>query len=95
MNEIELLKREIEDLKRWKASMEASHSLPLNVDQAISGRGFLKVITATGILKATGGLLSGISPLSGTKVYYVADISGGTVNRKLTFSDGILISESP
>lgn len=33
------------------------------------------------------------SPLSGTKVYYVSDSSSGTVNRKLTFQNGILISE--
>jgi hypothetical protein len=32
--------------------------------------------------------------LAGTKVYYVADSSGGAVTRKLTFIDGILISET-
>jgi hypothetical protein len=34
------------------------------------------------------------TPLAGTKVYYVSDSSGGTVNRKLTFINGILVSES-
>lgn len=34
------------------------------------------------------------SGLSGTKVYYVADTSGGAVTRKLTFVDGILTSET-
>lgn len=33
-------------------------------------------------------------PLSGTKVYYVSDSSGGAVTRKLTFQDGLLISET-
>lgn len=32
--------------------------------------------------------------LAGTKVYYVSDSSGGAVNRKLTFQDGILVSET-
>lgn len=34
------------------------------------------------------------SGLSGTKVYYVADSSGGAVTRKLTFVDGILTLET-
>lgn len=38
MNEIELLKKEIEELKAWKTSMEASHSIPLNIDQALRDR---------------------------------------------------------
>jgi len=32
--------------------------------------------------------------LSGTKTYYVSDTSGGSVTRKLTFTDGILTSET-
>ncbi len=32
--------------------------------------------------------------LAGTKVYYVADSSGGAATRKLTFTDGILTSET-
>ena len=34
------------------------------------------------------------TPLSGTKVYYVADTSGGATTRKLTFVNGILTSET-
>jgi hypothetical protein len=34
------------------------------------------------------------TPLAGTKVYYVSDSSGGTVNRKLTFVNGILTAET-
>jgi hypothetical protein len=35
-----------------------------------------------------------VSGLTGTKVYYVANTSGGTVTRKLTFINGILTSET-
>ena len=38
--------------------------------------------------------INGATPLAGTKVYYVADTSGGAVTRKLTFTDGILTSET-
>ena len=41
-----------------------------------------------------GRLVDGPTPLAGTKVYYVSDTSGGTVDRKLTFTDGILTSET-
>jgi hypothetical protein len=41
-----------------------------------------------------GRLIDGPTPLAGTKVYYVSDSSGGTVNRKLTFTDGILTAET-
>lgn len=37
---------------------------------------------------------AGVSGLAGTKVYYVSDSSGGTVNRKLTFTNGILTGET-
>lgn len=51
--------------------------------------------TLTGIVKGNGtSAFSAISPLSGTKVYYVADSSGGAVTRKLTFTDGVLTSET-
>lgn len=33
-------------------------------------------------------------PLAGAKVYYVSDTSGGAVTRKLTFTDGVLTSET-
>lgn len=38
--------------------------------------------------------INGVIPLAGTKVYYVANTSGGAVNRKLTFVEGILQSET-
>jgi hypothetical protein len=46
------------------------------------------------IASTNGRLIDGQTPLSGTKVYYVSDSSGGTVNRKLTFVNGILTSET-
>jgi len=46
------------------------------------------------IASTNGRLIDGQTPLAGTKVYYVSDTSGGTVNRKLTFIDGILTSET-
>jgi hypothetical protein len=49
----------------------------------------------TGILKGNGAsAFTAITPLSGTKVYYVSDTSGGAVTRKLTFTDGVLTSET-
>lgn len=46
------------------------------------------------IATTNGRLVDGQTPLSGTKVYYVADSSGGAVTRKLTFINGILTSET-
>ena len=46
-------------------------------------------------IASTGGkLIDGQTPLAGTKVYYVSDTSGGAVTRKLTFTNGILTSET-
>jgi hypothetical protein len=88
------LKKEIEELKVWKTQMENSSTIPLFVDQAFTGRGYIKLIS-TGILQGNADkTISGITPLSGTKTYYVSDTVGGTVNRKLAFYNGILISET-
>lgn len=38
MNETELLKQEIQELKDWKKSLEVSHSIPLNIDQSFRKR---------------------------------------------------------
>ncbi len=46
------------------------------------------------IATTNGRLIDGQTPLGGTKVYYVADSSGGAVTRKLTFTDGILTAET-
>jgi hypothetical protein len=39
-------------------------------------------------------LITNLNGLSGTKVYYVADSSGGATTRKLTFTNGILTAET-
>ena len=57
-------------------------------------KGGTGVGTLTGIVKGNGtGVFNAIVPLAGAKVYYVSDTSGGAVNRKLSFSNGILTSE--
>lgn len=38
MNEIELLKKRIDELERIIRSLEASHSIPLKIDQAFRAR---------------------------------------------------------
>lgn len=51
--------------------------------------------TLTGILKGNGtSAVTAVVPLAGGKIYWVADSSGGAVNRKLTFTDGILTAET-
>lgn len=51
--------------------------------------------TLTGILKGNGaGAFTAVVPLAGTKTYWVSDTSGGAVNRKLTFVDGVLTAET-
>ena len=51
--------------------------------------------TLTGVLVGNGaGAFTATVPLAGTKVYYVADSSGGAVTRKLTFVGGILTAET-
>ena len=46
------------------------------------------------IASTNGRLIDGPTPLAGTKVYYVSDTSGGATTRKLTFTNGILTSET-
>ena len=52
-------------------------------------------VTLTGILKGNGtSAVTAVTPLAGTKVYYVAPTSGVAATTKLTFTDGILTSET-
>lgn len=72
----------------------------LNPSTALSSevpviKGGTGAATLTGILKGNGtSAVTAIVPLAGTKQYYVADSSGGAVTRRLTFTDGVLTSES-
>ena len=66
---------------------------PTNVVSVLYGG--TGVQTLTGIVKGNGtSAFTAITPLVGTKIYYVADSSGGAVNRKLTFVDGVLTAET-
>lgn len=102
------LEKRIEELEAWKKSLEDANTIPLNIDQAFRARfndsglialpvanGGTGATTLTGILKGNGtSAITAIVPLSGAKVYYVADSSGGAVTRKLTFTNGVLTSET-
>lgn len=58
-------------------------------------KGGTGVNTLTGIVKGNGaGAMTAVVPLAGAKQYYVSDSSGGAVTRRLTFTDGVLTSES-
>lgn len=100
--QIDALKKELEALK-------SSFTFPRSIEVAIRERigldsvnGTLTVSlggtgasTLTGILLGNGtSAITAIVPLSGTKVYYVSDTSGGAVTRKLTFTNGVLTSET-
>ncbi len=58
----------------------------LNTDSLATSDKTFTFPNASGTIALTG--------LAGTKVYYTADSSGGAVTRKLTFTNGILISET-
>ncbi len=65
-------------------------SIPLNIERALMARGFFKLETplGTGVLYSNGGVISTITPASGS--YYVATISGGAVNHFIQISNGVL-----
>lgn len=103
--QLEFMQREIKELKDWKSARERQQLIaPLdNVSVALlrkSGtitvpQGGTGVTSLSGIVKGNGtSSFSAITPLSGTKVYYVSDSSGGAVTRKLTFTDGVLTSQT-
>jgi hypothetical protein len=74
--------------------MEVGSDSFVMLDQTIPQTFTAGDVAGSGLLKVTDGTLGLATPLAGTKVYYVSDSSGGAVNRKLTFTDGILTSES-
>ena len=56
------------------------------------GTGILDIL---GVIQTDGyRAVDGTAALAGTKVYYVSDTSGGSPTRKLTFKDGLLVSET-
>lgn len=60
-----------------------------------NGASAMTAANITGIVKANGASIpTAITPLAGTKIYYVSDSSGGAVTRKLTLTDGVLTAET-
>lgn len=96
--DIQQLQIQLNDLQRKIDNFYNSSTIDRNVETALTERfGFDKtnIATLTGILVgANSSKLTAVVPLSGTKVYYVSDSSGGAVTRKLTFTSGILTSET-
>lgn len=100
------MKKELDELKAWKKSLEMSHSIPLNIFQAFkerfagSGLVLLQVPNGgtgssnlTGIIKGNGtSPFTAIVPISGT--YYVALSPGGSPTAAVTFTSGVLTSEA-
>jgi len=69
----------------------------LAIRQTINSTGVVNIPNLTAsrvVLTDASSNLTTQSYLAGTKVYYVSDSSGGTVNRKLTFTNGILTAET-
>lgn len=101
---IEKIVSDVNQLNSDWELLQASATIPYEVDQAFRDRlglgaggigSLLALNSLIGILKGDGaGGFSAIVPLSGTKVYYVSDSSGGAVTRKLTFTNGILTAET-
>ncbi len=57
MNELQQIKKELAELKAWKASLESSHSIPLKIDQAFRAR----------LIKNSGSLLTTSSKSAGSE----------------------------
>jgi len=64
------------------------------VPVSLGGTGVTSLTNNAVVIGQGSGAVSTIVGLAGTKVYYVSDTSGGAVTRKLTYQDGILISET-
>ncbi len=96
--QIRTMQMQIEELTRKLDNFSRSSSIDIDVQNALTERlpfDSTNIESITGILKANGtATLDVIVPLAGTKVYYVANSSGGAVTRKLTFTNGILTAET-
>lgn len=82
MNEIDQIKKELAELKAWKRSLEASHSIPLNIDQAFRKRFIGDLQEAIDILAVANGgtgaaTLTGILKGNGTSaITAISQLSG-------------------
>jgi len=82
--------RTLADIRLYARSSEPSGAAVIGDIAFVSGT--LRLCTSAG----TPGTYKTVATLglTGTKVYYAADSSGGAVTRKLTFTDGILTAET-
>lgn len=90
--ELEQLKRRVTELENFIALMQTSATFPLPVVRALVANGFFKLENplGTGVLYSTNGVISTITGASGG--FYVATISGGTVNHFVSASNGVITS---
>jgi len=109
-NEIQILQERVRKLEEFIRNLQSGHSIPLYLDQALQGRGFIKrgsseiftvseggtgASTLTGILKGNGtSAFTAIAPLAGAKSYWVSDTLTGPITRNLKFTNGILTAET-
>lgn len=101
-DQISSLEEKIKALEEFKEHMEQGDSLSKNSVNTNNIQTLSRKVLKTPVIddftnaihdhntNSKGSILG----LAGTKIYYVSDSSGGTVNRKLTFLNGILISET-
>jgi len=79
MDEITRLNNRITKLEKDIEALKSAFSIPLEVDQALTGRGFLKIPVT-------------VKPLVGSNDYYVATSNGGSPTTKITISNGLQIA---
>lgn len=90
--DLQQLQMQVDAIQKKIDNLYRSSSLERPVENSIRERFFANLNGI--IISNTSGILTAITPLIGTKVYYVSDTSGGAVTRKLTFKNGVLISET-
>lgn len=84
------LQNQVAMLMEWKRQMESSSTFPLNIQQALMGRGFVAGLTPlTGIVKANG-LNAATAIVGASESVYVASTNGGAVSRNVVVTNGIV-----
>jgi len=103
---LESLQNQINTLQTELNLLKSSTTIPKDVDSAFRARFKINdTLTAVSTINSLNGLdgyilgdatgsYSATIPLSGVRIYYVSDTSGGLTTRKLTFTDGILTSQT-
>lgn len=84
MNEqIQQLEQRISELEQIIKNLQSANTLPINIERALTGRGFVKIKPPVN---------KNIVQVPNTATAWVASSSGGTTTTKLIFTDGILTS---